>query len=690
MRLSSFRIKKYRSIEDSGEIKVDKNITTFVGINESGKTNILRALEKIHQVSDTTFNDLTENPAWHYGKFDPDETFVSATFKLNEEEKEEIRKIDDDNTFSEIKFSKKANMSLVCHLESDQTIVSFSYFVANYLIPIRLFIQKTDLSIEHKDYFKHNLIDMLNKIGDEIRGGSDISKLELSKQIQSKFKRFREMILETQVYPSNKLRLESILNTIETRITLDSTEEVRNYLIRQLPRFVYFENTGITDSRIHLPTFIDKLNHNTLDEKDRAAKTLLDLGNLDANELLSLGSDEGERITVQQNKARLGVMLSQASKKASREIDSVWGSNYHDIEFSVQGDDLGVWVTNKKDGVKLQLEQKSRGYRWYFSFYTLFSAESERSHKNAVILLDEPALFLHVKGQEDFLNKTLPTLAEKNQIIYTTHSPSMINLTKPESIHTVTLKEKEISGRKQRVSCISNEVWDSDRDALFPLQAALHYTMAQSMFIGRKNLIVEGVTDHWLLSSASSLLESARKTHLKNDFVIVPAGGATRSVLFASTYKSQDLDVAVLLDGDHQGRHARDSIVKNKILRGKKVSLVNEIFGESRDMSIEDVFPPAYYLKFVRAAYRKELEEKQIDSIVLDSHKPMITKQIGDFFAEHGLGEFRKDRPGRGILNELGKMDVGSLPPELAANFEMLFGHINKMLEPTGENTPSG
>ena len=685
MRLSSFRIKKYRSIEDSGEIKVDENITTFVGINESGKTNVLRALKKINHVSDTAFDDLTENPAWHYGRFDPGETFVSATFKLNKEEKEEIRRIDDDIILNEIKFSKKANMELACHLELDQTTAPFIYFTS-YLSALRLIAKDIDPSIKNGDYFKQTITDLLNEVEHEIKNKPEISKLEILKLIKPKIKRFQKMISTIPVDPSNMLEPDSLLDTMKTEAVRIVTEPIKNYLISQLPRFVYFEDTGLIDSRIHLPTFIEKLIHNTLDEKDRAAKSLLDLGNLDANELLSLGSDEGERTTVQQNKARLGVMLSQASKKVSREIDRVWGSNDHDIEFSVHGDDLGVWVTDKRDGTRLQLEQKSRGYRWYFSFYTIFNAESERNHKNAVILLDEPALFLHVKGQQDLLNKTLPALAEKNQIIYTTHSPSMIDLTRPDSIHTVTLKEKEISGRKQRVSCISNEVWDSDRDALFPLQAALHYTMAQSMFIGRKNLIVEGVTDHWLLSSASSLLESAGKVHLKNGLVIVPASGATRSVLFASMYKSQDLDVAVLLDGDHQGRHARDSIVKSKILRGKKVAMVNEIFGESGDMSIEDVFPPDYYLKFVRAAYGNELEEKQIDSIVLDSHKPMITKQIGDFFAEHGLGEFHKDRPGRGILNELGKTNVGSLPPELVDNFETLFEHINRMMEPADEN----
>ena len=70
MRLVSFRVTKYRSIEDSGEVNVDENITTFVGINESGKTNLMRALKKLNQ-NDLEFDDVVENPNWHFGSFDP-------------------------------------------------------------------------------------------------------------------------------------------------------------------------------------------------------------------------------------------------------------------------------------------------------------------------------------------------------------------------------------------------------------------------------------------------------------------------------------------------------------------------------------------------------------------------------------------------------------------------------------------
>ena len=675
MRLTGFRVKKYRSIEDSGEIRVDENVTTFVGINESGKTNVMRALRKINSAHDTKFDELTENPLWYFGEFEPDEIFITATFKLDDTEKEYVKSIHDGKTPDKIKISKKKNLRLICHLEPDQEAIPFASFSANYIQPIIKALNELDNVTE-----KNGLIAAVKEIGKGGESELNVRQPKPLNNIKTAIEKFKQVI-PTIPNPEVQGEVNLLLEKINAEVTDDSAETVKNYLIERLPRFIYFENIGIIDSRIYLPSFIAKLDSGELDEDELTAKTLLDLGKLDPHELLDLSKEGNDREQVRRNKDRLSQKLSFASKKVSEEIDKIWTSNDHNIEFHVQGHDLRVWVINKHDGTRLQLEERSRGYQWYFSFYTVFNVESERRHKDAVLLLDEPALFLHAKGQEDFLSKTLPKLVDKNQILYTTHSPSMIDLSRPDSIHTVTLKEKDVNGATQKVSHISNEVWDSDRDALFPLQAALHYTMAQSMFIGKRNLIVEGLTDYWLLKSASDLLEAAGKKHLRNDFVFVPAGGGTKSVLFATTYKSQDLDVAVLLDADKEGRDTLDQIVKNKTLRKKNVLLLNEIFGKRENMSIEDIFPQDYYLRFVKSTYKKELDGGGIPDINLTSQDPMIVKRIGEFFKSNDLGEFHKSRPDRAILNELSNTNISSLPPKLVKNFEIAFEEINKMLQ---------
>jgi predicted ATP-dependent endonuclease of OLD family len=81
--------------------------------------------------------------------------------------------------------------------------------------------------------------------------------------------------------------------------------------------------------------------------------------------------------------------------------------------------------------VEVNLDERSRGFRWFFSFYITFAADThEGDAAGAILLLDEPGLHLHQKSQEDLLRHLQNDF--ENQIIYTTHSPFMLP---PEAPH---------------------------------------------------------------------------------------------------------------------------------------------------------------------------------------------------------------------------------------------------------------
>lgn len=171
----------------------------------------------------------------------------------------------------------------------------------------------------------------------------------------------------------------------------------------------------------------------------------------------------------------------------SRILEGIWKQRKNRPSFDLDGDYLRLWVTDEISNTKIELEERSKGFQWFLSFYIVFMVESELGHKNSILLLDEPGLHLHAGAQNDLIN-VLNELSHKNQLIYTTHSPFLIDTTKLDSIHLVTISEEE--GTK-----ISNQTWSTDRDALFPIQSALGYSLAQSMFIGNNILLVEGLTD---------------------------------------------------------------------------------------------------------------------------------------------------------------------------------------------------
>jgi predicted ATP-dependent endonuclease of OLD family len=51
---------------------------------------------------------------------------------------------------------------------------------------------------------------------------------------------------------------------------------------------------------------------------------------------------------------------------------------------------------------------------------------SREAFENYVLLIDDPGVYLHILGQRDLL-QTLERIAKKNQIIYVTHSPFLID-----------------------------------------------------------------------------------------------------------------------------------------------------------------------------------------------------------------------------------------------------------------------
>src|SRR4029079_9891780 len=131
---------------------------------------------------------------------------------------------------------------------------------------------------------------------------------------------------------------------------------------------------------------------------------------------------------------------------------------------------------------------------WFFSFLVWFDSvqhqmevSEEKRGPGIVLLLDEPGLSLHALAQNDFL-KYIDHLSKKHQVIYTTHSPFMIHSDRLMQVRLV-------EDRKEVGTVISENAYASDPRTIFPLKAALGWTIAQNLFISQRNLLVEGTSD---------------------------------------------------------------------------------------------------------------------------------------------------------------------------------------------------
>ena len=183
---------------------------------------------------------------------------------------------------------------------------------------------------------------------------------------------------------------------------------------------------------------------------------------------------------------------------------------------------------------------------------------------------------------------------------------------------------------------------------------ALGFSLSQSLFVGADNLVVEGVTDFWMLSAISEYLHGIGKTGLAKVLTITPVGGAQKVSYMVALLTSERLRVLVLLDDEKRSRGTRDELVKSKLIRDDSVIFVSAAFPDASKPSeadIEDLLDPDVFEFLVRESYKTELQGK---TLPLNVSIPRIVKRFEAAFANVGL-EFYKTRPARLLLSKMAK-----------------------------------
>jgi len=283
-------------------------------------------------------------------------------------------------------------------------------------------------------------------------------------------------------------------------------------------------------------------------------------------------------------------------------------------------------------------------------------------------LLDEPGLNLHASAQADLL-RFINDLSEKYQIIYTTHSPFMVQSEHLDRIRTCLETD---SG-----SVISDSIQEKDPNTLFPLQAALGYDIAQNLFISKKNLLVEGPADLIYLTFFSGILQTEKRVSLRDDVTIVPVGGLDKVTTFISLLRGSKLGVACLLDTftDQKGKQKVQDLVAQKIIKEKHIRFFDEfVGGETKVADVEDLFEKAEYLKYFNLAFSGEPPELKASE--LDTNLNTTIKQINKAI---GKDRFNHYRPASQLIQAAPK--AGEFSKETLDRFERIFIEINKLFE---------
>jgi len=202
--------------------------------------------------------------------------------------------------------------------------------------------------------------------------------------------------------------------------------------------------------------------------------------------------------------------------------------------------------------------------------------EQQKRGEPLIFLLNESGLILHGTAQADLLRYIEEQLKPGHQVIYTTHSPYMVDATRFERVRIVedkSMDAAEVLPPDQAGTKVYTDVLEVTTGSLFPLQGALGYELSQTLFVGPNSLIVEGVSDFLYLELISALLDRKQRTSLNNEWTITPVGGAEKVSTFVALLGAQKgLTVAMLIDIQEKNRQQIENLYKRKLLRNRMCS----------------------------------------------------------------------------------------------------------------------
>ena len=674
MRLTKARVKKYRSVRDTGLFDIEQEKTILVGPNEAGKSALLEALQRINPPGAMrSFDALRDYPRAEFsdvmsGKVRlEDTTIVEGHFDLEAADKETIQP-----EFHECRYiyGRRVDNTAWHALEGGPSPIKFGEL-------------KKDLSrlIAHIDTrvpLGSNGIPSVAapgvRFGELTQGWTDAD--EIKGERATTLKRWLDKIfpLIEEGNEAEEKRYDQILATVtieERRIN------ALKALHQRLPVFVRFRDYFRVRPLIHLEHLAQRLETNVLDgdDYDYGNLCLLRLLGFSARELSNLGKAEEPKPgdvegwkNYRDQLDRRAYQLNSASRRLTEELRSVWKPDAKRAEaerLRILADGQYLKVVVEDDlGVEIELDQRSEGFQWLVSFFVVFFAESAEKHRNSILLLDEPGLSLHGLKQQEF-RSTISRLAESNQLLYTTHSPFLVGPDELDRVRVVEMTDRSV-GTKVHTNATAE-----DPAALLPLQESLGYDLAQSLFSQPRNLLLESLTDFWYIDAVAQMLREAGVADLNSRIELVPTNGAAKVAYFATILHAKKLKVAALLDSDTNGDRAtsQDDLVRT--LGHKAILRSKDARNGVRSPRVEDLLRETLL----------RVSKNRLGWDIASAAAARPESSIVEVFADEIGGDFSQYRLAKAFLRWTKDHSASDLSEEERVGWKRLIEKINATLK---------
>lgn len=472
MKISRVEIKNFRSIEDS-TVMLNPACRVLVGINESGKSNILKALALLDEARTTNPSDvrfpLEDEPP-------VEEALVRFVFVPDEDEVSQIY----ENIFSKIlhisselklldKYEKKEiDLRHFCHSRSEG-----SY---------RIDVLKPSKSCRYWTLPKGKY-----EIGKGWAVPSKTVPANYSVESQNEQKLLKDFLLvNVNDYP--EIPSDYLVSATADHLNEFIGSEVIEIIKGNLPDCVYwtYSEQNLLPASIAINSFA------------ATPASCIPLKNM-----FELAGIENIQATITAEQSRpngLRNLLGRVAKQTTQHIKSIW-KEYQSIEILLEPNGANIDASVKEGFNRFEFTSRSDGFKRFVSFLIMVSAKVKTNQlEDTLLLIDEPEIGLHPSGAR-YLKDELIKISEKNYVVYSTHSIFMVD---KENIgrHLLVKKQNEVTVATEATQ--SNFV---DEEVIFN---ALGYSIFDNL--KETNILFEGWRDKKLFQVA---LSSTKKSHKK-------------------------------------------------------------------------------------------------------------------------------------------------------------------------------
>lgn len=584
MILKKYRVENLRSVMDSGWIDCG-DVTTLVGINEAGKSNLLLALWKLNPARFGAIDILHDMPVTKlssYRKKPETIKFISAEFELEEENITQIE------------------TKVQCNLQGDKTIIVNRYYDGHYTFELpsgKPLSTKVEKRAKQDD----------DELG-EVETIVAYDEVEFERAIIDEMPKF--------VYYSNYGNLSSKI---------------------YLPNVIKWLNGQV----------IDGIDIN--EEQVRTLRVLFEFVQLNPTEILELGKDPKEMALArtgkpgnaqpttdeikkaEDDKEERSILLQSASGDLTKKFKEWWKQGEYKFRFEADGDYFRIWVSDSIRPDEVALELRSTGLQWFISFYLIFLVESKEQHKNSILLLDEAGLTLHPLAQKD-LAQFFNNLSQNNQIINTTHSPFIVDTTNIDRCRVVYIDSEGYTVASSNLRQGSDAL---NEKSIYAVHAALGLSVSDVLLQGCQPIVVEGPSDQFYLNAIKSFLIREKLITPEQEIVFVPSGGVKGVPGVVSMISSKADDIPYLIiDSDKSGEDAKARLLSG-LYKGfeKRILDVKDYTGIEKS-EVEDLIPFNLIKKGVDKLFNS-VNEKDFE----DGHNPVnpIIPQIEAFAVDNSI-----------------------------------------------------